>query len=182
VQLLGACWQMQPERYRTLAERAAEAIATRLPRGGPRLLLAGAPVDSPALHAAIETLPATVVAELGPFGNGAAAEAMDVAPDPFVALADWHARNVVTPRLTGVTLAARVVASLADIDAAVILLPPSDARFGWEHPRLRQLLDSHGIPHLALQLEPEATLLPGQLQAVEQLLGSITRPAVARHG
>ena len=52
--LLGAFWQLEPERYAALADAAADSLAGRPPLDGPRVLLAGAPVDSTALHAAIE--------------------------------------------------------------------------------------------------------------------------------
>ena len=64
--LLGAFWQLEPERYVTLAEAAADSLAGRPTLEGPRVLLAGAPVDSTALHAAIEADGAVVVAELQP--------------------------------------------------------------------------------------------------------------------
>ena len=52
--LLGAFWQLEPERYAALAEAAADSLAGRPTLDGPRVLLAGAPVDSTTLHAAIE--------------------------------------------------------------------------------------------------------------------------------
>ncbi len=69
VRLLGAFWELEPERYVALAAAAVAAIAERSPLRGPRVLLAGAPVDSTALHAAIEAQGAVVVSELSPFGQ-----------------------------------------------------------------------------------------------------------------
>ncbi|HEU4619237.1 MAG TPA: 2-hydroxyacyl-CoA dehydratase family protein, partial [Gammaproteobacteria bacterium] len=66
--LLGAFWQVPPERYAALASEAADAIATRPPLEGPRVLLAGVPVDSRALHEALESRGAIVVAEMSPYG------------------------------------------------------------------------------------------------------------------
>ena len=66
--LLGAFWHLAPERYAVLADAAVDTIAARAPLAGPRAMLAGVPVDSTALHAAIESQGAIVVTEISPFG------------------------------------------------------------------------------------------------------------------
>ena len=68
--LLGAFWQLPPNDYASLADEAVDDIAQRPPLDGPRVLLAGAPVDGPVLHAAIESHGAIVVEEVGPWGSG----------------------------------------------------------------------------------------------------------------
>ncbi|HET9218304.1 MAG TPA: 2-hydroxyacyl-CoA dehydratase family protein, partial [Terriglobia bacterium] len=69
--LLGAFWGLDPDLYANLAAAAAEQLKERAVLGGPRILLAGAPVDGPVLHSAIESRGAVVVAEVGPWGSGA---------------------------------------------------------------------------------------------------------------
>ena len=70
----------------SLAGEAADDIAQRPPLDGPRVLLAGAPVDGPVLHAAIESHGAIVVEEVGPWGSGAAGDDVACAGDPLLAL------------------------------------------------------------------------------------------------
>ena len=73
---------------RRACEATADSLAGRPTLDGPRVLLAGAPVDSTALHAAIEADGAVVVAELSPFGSGGVSADVELADDPFAALAD----------------------------------------------------------------------------------------------
>lgn len=180
--LLGAAWQLQPERYCALVERAVEACGNRPALVGPRVLLAGAPVDSAALHAGIESQHAIVVDEAGPFGNDAGSADINPTGDPCRALAEWYACNVTTPRLSGAAVARRVAAALCGIDAAVLLLPPCDARFGWDGPRLRGLFEERGIPHLTLEVEPQCTPGSAAQQDLRDLLAGIGQRPAVRHG
>lgn len=180
--LLGAFWQLPSERYCMLAGQAAQAIAARAPLDGSRVLLAGAPVDGTWLHAIVESLQGNVVAEATPFGSGAAAPDVDTTLDPFDALASWYATHVITARLDGATLAQQVARLLPGVDAAIVLLPPSDARFGWEYPRLRRLLDQHGIAHAVLQVEPGSDADEGSLQPLRALLKSPSHRQAVGHG
>ena len=91
--LLGALWQLEPERYGRAAEAAADRLADRPTLDGPRVLLAAAPIDSTALHAAIEADGAVVVAELSPFGSGGVGADVEAAGDPFAALAEHYRRE-----------------------------------------------------------------------------------------
>ena len=97
--LLGAFWQLEPERYVALAEAAADSLADRPTLDGPRVLLAGAPIDSTALHAAIEADGAVVVAELSPFGSSGVGADVEAAGDPFAALAEHYRRDSIDARL-----------------------------------------------------------------------------------
>jgi hypothetical protein len=72
--------------------------------------------------------------------------------------------------------------SLAGIDAVVILLPPDDARFGWEYPRLRALLNSRGIGHALVRSDPELALPDKVREHLRVALAAVsTMPAVG-HG
>lgn len=97
--LLGAFWTVDPETYATLANAAADEIANREPVVGPRILLAGAPVDGTTLHSAIEARGAVVVSEIGPWGSGAAGADVECNGDPITALADKYAAETVGPRM-----------------------------------------------------------------------------------
>ena len=119
--LLGAFWQLEPERYVALAEAAADSLAGRPTLDGPRVLLAGAPVDSTALHAAIEADGAVVVAELSPFGSGGVGADVEAAGDPFAALAEHYRRESIDARLPVRTL-------MGKLDARSAPSPPSSSR------------------------------------------------------
>jgi benzoyl-CoA reductase/2-hydroxyglutaryl-CoA dehydratase subunit BcrC/BadD/HgdB len=180
--LLGAIWQIAPQRYAALANAAADGLAARAPLTGPRVLLAGTPADSAALHAALESAGAIVVAEASPFGAAAAGRDVDAAADPFAALAARYRASGFDAR-TPVAAALRFVEDLlTSVDAVVISLPPDDASFGWDYPRLRQLLEQRALPHVVLEHEPAGELPPVERGRVEALLGGAAARRRARHG
>jgi beta-phosphoglucomutase-like phosphatase (HAD superfamily) len=152
--LLGARWSLPPERYVALADEAREVLAGRAALAGPRVLLAGTPADSTALHLAIESLQATVVDEMSPYGRDGTAGDIDTTADPFTALAGWYGTHSMTARSPVAMLMRRFEDSLAGIDAAFIVLPADDARFGWDYPRQRQLLAARGIVHAVVSGDP----------------------------
>ena len=149
--LLGAFWQLPPDDYASLAAEAADDIAQRPPLSGPRVLLAGAPVDGPALHAEIESHGAIVVEEVGPWGSAAAGDVVDCAGDPLLALADKYRRDAIGPRTPIGALRSSISQMLDAIDAVVVSLPAEDTAFGWDYPALRDLLQARRIPHTCLR-------------------------------
>jgi hypothetical protein len=149
--LLSAFWQLPPDDYVHLAEEAADDIAQRPPLDGPRVLLAGAPVDGSALHATIESHGAIVVEEVGPWGSGAAGDDVDSVGDPLLALADKYRRDANGPRTPVGALRNSISRMLVGIDAVVVSLPVEDTAFGWDYPALRDLLQARRIPHACLR-------------------------------
>ena len=103
---LAVCRPSATRRWRT---RQCETLAVRPPLAGPRVLLAGAPVDSPALHASIESLHATVVDEISPFGSDARRQDIDARP-PIRRRAGRRgtARILITARAPGPQLLRRI--------------------------------------------------------------------------
>ena len=170
--LLGACWQLEPERYASLANTAADSLARRTPLEGPHLLIAGAPVDAPALHAAIEAEGAVVVAELSPFGGCGTSADVEVSGDPFAALADHYGRESIDARMPVKALMRRLGGALDHIAAVVISLPPDDASFGWDYPRARELLAARSIPHTVLTGDPALAASSADRERIGSLLGS----------
>ena len=165
--LLGAFWQMAPEQYTALAGEAADEIATRPPLTGPRVLLTGAPVDGPALHAAIESHGAIVVAEVSPWGSGVTGE--DVAES-------------IGARLPVDALRRVIERNLDDIDAVVVSLPPEDAVFGWDYPVLRDALDARRLPHVCVRSDPHRPLTPADHSRLDAIMATAARAQEARHG
>ena len=180
--LLGAFWQMDPERYVALATAAADALATRSPLEGPRVLLAGAPVDSIGLHQVIESHGATVVAELSPYGSACAGEDIGAGLDPIAALADKYRRDSIDARTPVAVLEHWIENSLAGIDVVAVSLPPDDACFGWDYPLLRETLEQKGIAHVVVHADPAEAANAGDHGRVETLVAGARRSKAARYG
>jgi benzoyl-CoA reductase/2-hydroxyglutaryl-CoA dehydratase subunit BcrC/BadD/HgdB len=180
--LLAAFWEMEPDRYATMADDAASRIASRPPLAGPRVLLTGAPVDAPTLHEAIESHGAVVVAEVGPWGSDAAGEDVRIDDDPVAALADKYRTDSIGAR-TPVDSLRRVTERMLDeVDAVVVSLPPNDAVFGWDYPALRNLLNARRIPHVCLRGEPHETPTLADHAALDAMVSAASRLQEARHG
>jgi hypothetical protein len=180
--LLGAFWHLPFTRYAVLAATAAGAIAARAPLAGLRVLLAGTPVDSPALHAAIEAQQVTVVDEFSPFGSDVAGDDVAAGTDPFSALADRYRRMPATARAPVKLVMRRIERSLVGVDAAVLWFPPDDATFGWDYPRLSALLAQRGVPHMILTTDPATPQPPGVRQEIRQFLDRAATQPARRHG
>jgi len=179
--LLGAFWHLAPERYAALADAAADAIAARAPLAGPRAMLAGVPVDSNALHAAVESQGAIVVTEISPFGAAAAGDDVDDAPDPITAIAERYRRSSIDARTPAAVLEGRIESVLPGVDVVVISLPRNDASFGWDYPRLRRLLERRSLPHTLLDVDPGRAIAAADLRRIAALVGASAR-AEARRG
>lgn len=180
--LLGAFWQLEPERYAELANAAADAVAGRAPLEQPRVLMAGAPVDGTALHAAIEAHGAVVVAELCPFGGCGTSADVDVSNDPFAALADHYAGESIDARLPVHALLGKLAAALPAAQAVVISLPPDDASFGWDYPRIRKLLERQSVPHTVLRGDPVFGATAAERERIGALLAAATAQRETRCG
>lgn len=180
--LLGAFWQLDPDAYADLAAAAAAEIAERPPLDGPRVLLAGAPVDSEALHAAIEAHGAVVVAETGPWGSGAAGADVPLDGDPITALAEKYRADSLGARTPVEDFAVGMRRALERVEAVVVSLPPEDTVFGWDYPALRDVLNARRIPHTVLRCDPYGPLTPEAHAQVEACLSAAQRRREARDG
>ena len=180
--LLGAFWRLAPDAYAVLANEAADVLSGRPAFGGPRVLLAGAPIDGPALHAVIESFGALVVAEPGPWGSDAAGDEVSPDGDPFMAIAEHYRRTAIGPRTPLTAVDHRVRWMSSDIDAVVMLLPPDDAVFGWDYPRLRARLEARRLPHRCLTGEPCLPLATDDRERLTALVAAVTPGVGARRG
>ena len=180
--LLGAFWQLEPARYASLAEAAADSLIDRPPLEGPRVLLAGAPVDSAVQHAAIEAEGAVVVAELSPFGSGGASADIEVTGDPFTTLAEHYRRESIAARMPVKALMHKLDDALRGVDAVFLSLPPDDATFGWDYPRVRELLARHSLPHAVLAGDPALGTTRTDSDRIRTLLGAVVSNREARCG
>lgn len=176
--LLGAFWSLPPEEYAELAEEVANDFARRVPLASVRVLLTGAPVDSPALHAAIEAHGGVVVAETGPWASVVEDEVdiLNKGSDPIAVLAGIYSTQTLGARTPADAMRASTARFLDGADAVVVSLPPDDAVFGWDYPALRDLLAAKRIPHVCLHGDPHGPLLPDD----SARLGMLMRDAAAR--
>ncbi len=180
--LLGAFWQLEPARYAALAEAATDSMIGRPPLEGPRVLLAGAPVDSTALHTALEAQGAVVVGELSPFGSGGVSADIDVSGDPFAALAEHYRRESIAARMPVKALMHKLDDALHGVAAVILSLPPDDATFGWDSPRVRELLARRSIPHAALAGDPALGTTGTDSERIRALLAAVVSNREARCG
>jgi hypothetical protein len=179
--LLAAFWELDPDCYVEMANEAVRRIAVRPPRAGPRVLLTGAPVDDATLHQAIESHGAVVVAEIGPWGSGAADGEVRIDHDPVAALADRYRTDAVGARTPLAALRRVTGRMLEEVDAVVVSLPPDDAVFGWDYPALRDGLEERGIPHVCLRGDPYHPPGPADHARLGEMV-SAARVPDARHG
>ena len=180
--LLGAFWQLPPARYAALAGTAAETIAARAPLAGPRVLLAGVPVDSSGLHAAIESRGAVVVGEISALGSCLAGEDVEPGAEPLEALADKYRGDSITARAPRESLWQRLESALGSVDAVVVSLPPDDACFGWDYPLLHERLDGRGIPHCVLDGDPSSAMTAPDCERLDAALAATATRREARYG
>lgn len=179
---LGAFWQLPPERYAGLASAAVASAAHRAPLSGPRTLLAGAPVDGTTLHEAVEAEGGVVVAELSPFGSSGTACDVEAGEDPFASLAEHCRRESLDARLPITALLRKLGGLLHGIEAVVLSLPTYDASFGWDYPRIRELLAVRAIPHAVLDGDPACSPTPAERERIRALLGNARARREARYG
>jgi benzoyl-CoA reductase/2-hydroxyglutaryl-CoA dehydratase subunit BcrC/BadD/HgdB len=180
--LLAALWEMDPDHYATMASEAASRIAARPPLSGPRVLLTGAPVDGLIVHEAIESHGAVVVAEVGPWGSGAAGDDVRIDGDPIAALADKYRADSIGARAPVDSLAHWTERMLDEVDAVVVSLPPDDTVFGWDYPALRDMLQARRIPHVCLRGDPHETPTPADRAALDAMVSTVSRMQGARRG
>ena len=180
--LLTAFWEMEPEPYVQMAGDAAHRLAARPPLTGPRVLLMGAPVDGAALHQAIESHGAVVVAEVGPWGSGAAGEDVRIDDDPVAAVADAYRAGAMGARTPVDALRRSTDSMLGDVEAVVVSLPPDDAVFGWDYPALRDVLQARRIPHVCLRGDQYQAPTRAEHAQLAAMVASASRLQEARHG
>jgi hypothetical protein len=180
--LLAAFWDMEPDRYAKTAGEAATRIAARSPLTGPRVLLAGAPVDGHTMHEVIESYGAVVVDEVGPWGSGAAGHDVRIDDDPIAALADKYRADAIGARTPVDSLRGWTESLLDGVDAVVVSLPPDDAVFGWDYPALRDVLQARAIPHSCLRNDPHEQPTAADHAALGAMVSAASRLQELRHG
>jgi benzoyl-CoA reductase/2-hydroxyglutaryl-CoA dehydratase subunit BcrC/BadD/HgdB len=155
---LGAGYFMAPEDYiAALGDYLSNLQPDSTLQGRPRLLIVTSePLSHTRLHEAVEGAGGLVVAEDDWWGSrapggdvplaGSAREAVfqkywlaTASPGVYPAFAReaWFTQHALRP----------------DLDGAVFYLPPSDHQLGWDYPRLKRWLSSHGKRSLLLRAD-----------------------------
>ena len=168
--LLGAFWQLGPECYAALANAVADTLVREVPLERRRVLMAGVPVDASAMHVAIEAEGAIVVAELTPFGGCGTSADVEITGEAFFALANHYGRESIDGRLPVSALMHKLDDLLGGADAVVLLQPQEDASFGWDYPRIRDLLARRATPHTVLTGDPAFGATTTDRERIQALL------------
>jgi hypothetical protein len=75
----------------------------------------------------------------------------------------------------------KLAGALEHTDAAIISLPPDDASFGFDYPRLRELLARRGIAHTVVTCDPASAVTASDRERIRTLLRAVA-PREARRG
>ena len=146
------------------------------------VLVAGAPVDASTLHATLEMEGGVVVAELSPLGGCGTAADVASSGDPFAALAEHYAHQSIDARLPVAALMRKLDSLLAAVDGVAISLPPDDASFGFDYPRVREVLAARSIPHAVLRGAPACRVSAQDRAGIRSLLRRAGAPEEAHVG
>jgi hypothetical protein len=146
------------------------------------VLVAGAPVDTPVLHQAIEAEGAVVVTELSPFGGCGTSADVEIMDDPCAALANHYGRESIDARMPVTVLMHTLDNLLGGVDAVVVSQPPDDASFGWDYPRVRELLARRSIKHTVLNGDPSLSVTTANRARIGSLLASASTRAEMLRG
>jgi hypothetical protein len=127
------------------------------PEGRARLLLLSGDDDSDGkVHQAIEAAGAIIVAEDGEWGIRTATPDLEITAEPLDALVDAMLDGATGPSVSPRELRlgwALEAMERDDIDAVVFAIPPSDSRYGWDYPVLRDRATSLGLPQYLLSID-----------------------------
>ena len=136
-------------------ERRIGQAAARSSSTLPRILIKGAPLPDGGLHRTIEQQGGYVIAEDDWRGSRAAGD-RDIASggDPLIAIFEKYFFDTSSPRVhpfgeADAWFESRVAAG--GVDGVVFYLPLDDDVAGWDYPRLRDFLESRGMPSIVVR-------------------------------
>jgi benzoyl-CoA reductase/2-hydroxyglutaryl-CoA dehydratase subunit BcrC/BadD/HgdB len=164
---IGAGRFLEPRAHAELLAAYLEEHRPALARRPRLLVISAVPLSDVRLHEVLEGAGGVVVAEDDAWGAPAGGrDVPEEAPDPLAAVFDRVFLDVPSPHVAPAAardewLRGRIAEG--GIDAAIVFIPETDQWFGWDHPRLRALLDGAGIPSLLLR-DLDASEVAGFLQ------------------
>lgn len=165
-----AALELIREFYRDRSSFAHRAIPASRPLadGRPRILIKGAPLNSLALHRAIEAAGGYVVAEDDWRGSRAAGERnVRTDQDPVTAIFEKYFYDEVSPRIPAPgerDAWLRRQISEGRADGVVFYLPLEDDVEGWDYPRQAAWLHEQRVPYMVVRTMTGAEALASFLE------------------
>ena len=134
---------------------AAVLAAPGSPSDAPRVVIAGSPLDTPALHALVEAAGSLVVGDFHEFGEPMIGPDVEAGPDPLRALMAHYHRDVASSRtfpqsprpLTDFAKACGAVGAIFNFYA-------EEEALTWEYPAQRRALEAEGIATICFEGQP----------------------------
>lgn len=146
---------MAASRVLDLVTFAAVAPPPVQPNPGLRVVIAGSPLDSPRLHALLETEGAVVVGDFHEFGEPAIGPMIDEAAPPLRAITEHYHRGVISSRtFPQSTQPLLDLAQAVHADAVVFYFYAEEEALTWDYPAQRRALVEAGIAVLCLDGRP----------------------------
>ena len=101
--------------------------------------------------------------------------------DPIEAIFEKYYLDAPSPRVFPQAAADEwFLKALDGTDGVVFYVPPEDAVFGWDYPRLRAVLNQRGIPHLLIRADASAEGLSAECH--EEIETFVARVKDRDHG
>jgi benzoyl-CoA reductase/2-hydroxyglutaryl-CoA dehydratase subunit BcrC/BadD/HgdB len=176
--LLGAYWLIDRSDYAIQAMAAVGILGRHEPARGVRLMIKGASLDHPMLHAAIESRGAIVVAEDDWWGTRSAGGDVGENEDLLKAIFEKYYLDSVSPRVFPPDEADRwfKAAATDGVDGVLFYLPRDDYIVGWDYPRHKKWLDYMGIPSAVIRGEAGAgEFSPETRENIDRLVEQASR-------
>jgi len=154
-QVIGAGGSLSTEDYLPLLRAYLEEVHQRIQTDPRRrvLLIASEPQVGLYLHETIEHAGLLIVGEDDVMGARAAGADIVVDADPLRRIFEKYYLDVPSPRIfPAAHRDGWLTAELehGGVDGVVFFVPPGDLYFGWDYPRLEQLVRRYGLPSLLL--------------------------------
>ena len=149
----------------------AEALAEDVPSApaGPRLVLAGSPLDHAGLHRLVSDCGGSVVGDYHGYGEQMLGGQINTAMAPLRALTEHYHRTVFSSRrFPADPKALAEFAVAAGADGVIFYFFAEEEALTWEYPGQRKALEAAGLGALCFTLQPyamDAASLKPQVQA-----------------
>jgi benzoyl-CoA reductase/2-hydroxyglutaryl-CoA dehydratase subunit BcrC/BadD/HgdB len=174
-----AAFMLKSEHNALLAQLLAEDSLNSPALEGPRLFLAGSPIDNVDLYELVENCGAVIVAEDHCWGMRCAEFPLDPAQPPLEALADrYHRKPACSIDFPMARVVERCVAraTAGAVDGALFFVYEGDGVHIWDTPEEIDALEQRlGIRCLYLKQQPYAVTQPEDVrESIREFIGSLT--------
>lgn len=154
----------------------AQVLASPAPVSrAPRIVLAGSPLDTPALHALVEAAGGRVTGDFHEFGEPMIGPDVEAGPDPLRALAAHYHRDVASSRTF--PQSPRPLADFARACGAqgvIFNFYAEEEALTWEYPAQRRALEAHGIATLCFEGQPHHPDAASLAPLLANFIGGLT--------